>query len=261
MDDFELYDQYLTAETSQLNASQGLAGQACVVKHLCKHENCWNEICIDCGEEQDGTIDHTKFFESKDITIRKSELNPKEYIKDICADLEKLGLDPETQSRIFDMYFKICQEHIYRSKLRKAIICACTATVCNLIDKPQDEKKLCDTFNITKRDQSKGLKMVKLNIKESRLIYYGMKEYIIIFSNIIIEKLGFIQLRDNLDKIIAIGMNINSDNKNIKIMAAGIIYKWMCTNNINITINAFSSACQIPIYIFVQTIRHLPSVG
>jgi hypothetical protein len=223
----------------------------------CKHDNCWNEICINCGEEQQGMIDYTKFFESKDVSIRKSDLNTKDYIKDICIYLDKLDIDTATQSKIFDMYFRIGHMNVYRSKLTRAIICACTLTICNAIERPKDEKHLCKVFNITKKDQSKGLKLVKLYIKESRLIVYGIKEYIIIFIDLLQNKIPI--LNNNINNICCFATSIKEQYKNPKIVAAATIYIWLCKNSDLLTspisMTAFAQMCQIQLYIFVQTVK------
>ena len=86
----------------------------------CKH-NFINNVCINCEEETEGTINYEKTFGTKSTN--------KAVSPSLKEDLKNLNLDDNIFSSVFRMYRQGAENNIYRSKLRKSIlyVCICMA--------------------------------------------------------------------------------------------------------------------------------------
>jgi transcription initiation factor TFIIIB Brf1 subunit/transcription initiation factor TFIIB len=86
-----------------------------------KHEfGCIQEyiVCINCGLERDPIITHKRVpFYTKE--------KPKQNDLTTVKELTDLWLDPDVTSTAYEMYQQVFENKIYRSKMRKAILCAC----------------------------------------------------------------------------------------------------------------------------------------
>ena len=84
----------------------------------CEHEFDEEFVCIKCALETDPfTRELRTFYKER----KRSKLNDKETIR----DLENLWLFPDVTSAAYELYQKVRENKIYRSKMRKIILCAC----------------------------------------------------------------------------------------------------------------------------------------
>ena len=81
-----------------------------------------------------------------------SKLNDKETIR----DLENLWLFPDVTSAAYELYQKVRENKIYRSKMRKIILCAC---ICRVLG-DCDIQNFLYYFNISEKDYKKGIKKI-----------------------------------------------------------------------------------------------------
>ena len=84
----------------------------------CEHEFDEEFVCIKCALE-------TNPFTRELRTFYEERTRPKKKDMEKIRDLEDLSLDPDVTSTAYEMYQQVTENKIYRSKMRKIILCAC----------------------------------------------------------------------------------------------------------------------------------------
>ena len=85
-----------------------------------------------------------------------------------CFEIFPFHCPTIVSSSAFYMYQQTLENNIYRSKLRKSILCACICIAYMKSGIACDEKYLLDYFEISEKNHSLGDKKVKLAVPESR---------------------------------------------------------------------------------------------
>ena len=74
-------------------------------------------------------------------------------------DLEDLWLYPNVTLAAYELYQKVTENKIYRSKMRKIILCAC---ICRALGDDCDEQNFLSYFNINVKYYNKGIRKINL---------------------------------------------------------------------------------------------------
>ena len=105
-------------------------------------------VCIKCALEADPfTREQFTFFERK-VRAKKNEI-------DTLRDLENLWLGHDVDYVVYELYQNVTKNKLYRSKMRKIILCAC---ICKVLGDDCDVENFLSNFNISVKDYNKGIK-------------------------------------------------------------------------------------------------------
>jgi len=227
----------------------------------CKHDRITNNICTLCGEEQTNipscSTPNTVYI------LQHSTDKTKNIIASLKDDIKNLNIDDDLQFQIFEMYTKITHGNIHRSNMRKGILCACIITVFKQNDKVIDETELLAFFNIRKNKLYKGIRHVKLELPESRILHNDCKWHVRLLCNTLkIDPKHF-------DDIYALYLKSKAldaegqyehgalfQNRNPKLIASILIYKWhIATAKEVMPISQYIKQCKISKYMFTNVIK------
>ena len=74
---------------------------------------------------------------------------------DTLRDLEDLWLDPDATYATCELFQKVMENKLFRSKMRKIILCACN---CKVLGDGCDVNEFLSYLNISVKDYTKGIK-------------------------------------------------------------------------------------------------------
>lgn len=229
-------------------------------------------VCLCCGEEINGEINYEKIFDTKggNGKVQKSALNPKNEFVSLKEDLRDLNLNEDIQAEVFEMYSIVSQGKTHRKKLRKAILMACITNIYIKKGMPQDEAYLLKHFDLAAKDHSKGNKLVKLAVENCRYLYEGVQEHFsLLFRKVQVDNNFHEDIKKMYNKILTTEEEKDSGeehvsneygpifkNRNPKIIAAIVIYKWhVYTHSEPYHISEFAKMCDIPKYALYTAYR------
>lgn len=268
-DDFDECEEILNLYRCRIGESGSGSGsverfESSYLEAGCVDEHSYEgDVCLRCGKEIDGKINYEKIFDTKGGTgkVQKSALNPKNEYLSLKEDLRNLNLNEDIQAEVFEMYLIVSQGKTHRKKLRKAILMACITNIYIKKGMAQDEAYLLKHFDLVTRDHSKGNKLVKLAVENCRHLYEGVQEHFsLLFRKVKVDN----KYHDIIKKMYIKILNTEKDgenekqsneygpifkNRNPKIIAAIVIYKWhIITHSEPYHMSDFARICEIPKY-------------
>ena len=226
--DFNLFDKLYEEETR-------------IDKDIsCKHDVIDENgtlVCSICYEE----IGHANMEVSQ--TVNKSRyFIRKAKCKTIFKDIDLLCINKQVKCIANDIYNDTCEGKVHRGKFRKAIMFASIYYAYITLDNCQSCDTLLVELNIKKKDALKGLKYVNERLPKKS----DMRNRYINTKDLIEEYLTYFHMKqETIDGIMQIYHNIdsNSDLMNRSrphSVAAGIIWYWISSNDVPITIKDFT---------------------
>jgi transcription initiation factor TFIIIB Brf1 subunit/transcription initiation factor TFIIB len=218
----------------------------------CSHINISLEkginVCLDCGEEINKKIQHTKewrYYGPSDgrhssdpnrVQIRKSDE------RSIFKDVENMGFSDKIIREANKIYFQVTNNRIYRGNSRKAIVFACIFHSYKLSGKPQSHDKLIHVFDLTRKTGLKGLKHVSLYAPKNSSI----RTTYITPINLVDETMDQFQATKE-QKIEVASLYNQIKNKSSRLnrsrpqsVSSGLIYYWIRKHNKDITLKQFT---------------------
>jgi len=207
------------------------------------------ETCTACGEILKKTVAHDKEWRNymhsgkKDPTrvqARKAEE------RSIFKDVQGLGFSNKIVSIANELYTDVAKGNIFRGNCRKAIIFACIFHAYKSSGQPKTHEKLIKLFKLNRKAGLKGLKYVTLN-STSPILRTGhitaehlISEIMTTFSASEEQKAEVACL---YGKIKNKSSNLNRARPNS--VASGLVYYWIQTSGIQITLKEFATACNL----------------
>jgi hypothetical protein len=126
--------------------------------------------CTHCGECIDHSLSYDKEWSSYGIQPGGSAINPTRvnprYTKGltIANDVVNLGLDECIVIAANAIYNNVTRGRIYRGRSRAGVVCACVYYAYKNTGRYRTPASLMDVFGITKKNSSRGLKIVNLGM-------------------------------------------------------------------------------------------------
>lgn len=269
MDNFDIFEKmfakYKSDKSEDLNKEK-----ESIKKCLHKDTRDMNGkfTCISCGEELRDVIGSNKewrYYSGKDnkrasdptrIQVRKVT------DKNIYKDVESLGFNEKILSTANDIYKKITNGKIFRGNSRKAIIFACIFNSFKINNDPQPYENLIRMFSLDKKTSLKGLKYVNLHIPQDSNIHVIQ----ISPANLIISLLNNLNAGSiSKNEILELYERIKNKSSNInrsrpQSVAAGLIFYWICKNNIPLTIKEFAKKTNLSELTIQKNVKEIKKV-
>jgi len=252
MNDFKLFEQALS-EYKDKTDDKSFKDEC---KDECKHDNITIEnglvTCGYCGEEIKmkpecknlKSFNRTNIKKNTDPTrlqIRKSE------DRNIFKDVEQMGFSDTIVVDANHLYNQVTNGDIFRGNSRKSIIFACIFHAYKLDGRPQSQSKLMNTFSLSRKSCSKGLKYVNLHAPKDSIIHTTY----ITSEHLLCDIMDQFKANDKQkEEVISLYKQIK--NKSSKLnrsrpqsVSAGLIYYWITKNNMNISLKEFSKTSNL----------------
>ena len=218
----------------------------------CNHTNTIMEndivICVECGEEIDEKISHSKEWRYYGSSDNKYRSNPnrvqvrKKEERSIKKDVEDYNFSEKVISEADKLYSQVTKGKIYRGNSRKGIVFACIYHAFSICDQQQSHDKLMKIFNIKRKIGLEGLKRVNLQAPKNSPI----RSTNITAKHIVKEIMELFQATDKqknnisrlYDKIRNKSSDLNRARPNS--VGAGLVYYWIRRKKKNIPLKDFS---------------------
>lgn len=159
---------YLKGIPSSVN--KGSSSGGCSHPEIIKEGNV--EICIECGEEVDTNNNFEqdwRFYGNNDNVNSKDPARcqyRKTNYKNISDDLKNMNFPSDIVIEANNLFMKVTDHQIRRSKTRKAIIFACVFHAFKNSGHPRSFESLQSNFNLSKKVISQGLNQYGMKIND-----------------------------------------------------------------------------------------------
>lgn len=205
--------------------------------------------CINCGLElnREEKYDDKEWKSSSDNRFKNTnttrcQVRRNDNVKSIYKDIEYMGISKHIQDSANRIFRYIDDQKIFHGKKRKPVIFACIFYAYKYAGYPQSFEYLQEIFKLSRKDISRGMKLVGLNIKK-----YGISnnsiEYITpihLLPNIL-RKFGADKL--HLNNVIQIYSSLSQKQKNHLLnksrpqsVATSLFYYYCSTSGKKITL-------------------------
>lgn len=234
------------------------------INESCENDNCehkntniqnGNIYCIDCGIQLSkevytakewryyGNNDSSKSSDPTRVHLRKND----EQDKNIHKDVAGLGFSDKIVTDANLIYTEITNNQIYRGNSRKSIIFACIFHAYKLSGKPQTHENLIKVFNITRKSALKGLKLVNLQAPKNSKIHSVHITPENLLEDLIAKFSGSEEHKKEICELYKSIKNKSSrlNRARPQSVSAGLIYYYICKNNIEITLKEFASKSEL----------------
>jgi transcription initiation factor TFIIIB Brf1 subunit/transcription initiation factor TFIIB len=219
----------------------------------CAHVNVENrggvETCTTCGVVLKHNIMHDREWRNylnsgkKDPTRVQAR---KREERSIFKDVQGLGFSNKIISIANELYSDVSKGRIFRGNCRKAIIFACIFHAYKSVGQPKTHENLIKLFKLNRKAGLKGLKHVTLN-STSPLLRGGhitaehlISEIMNTFSASDKQKL---EVEGLYKQIKNRSSNLNRARPNS--VASGLVYFWIKSSGIPITLKEFADSCNL----------------
>lgn len=203
----------------------------------CEHIECVDvdgvDVCVDCG------IEVLELQSNSDVYTEKYVCR-KNIDKGILKDIEHLNISPHIVEIANQLYLETCKEP-HRRTLRRGIIFACLFHAYNIDNNPQSCEELLKLLNLKKKDALRGLTHVSEKSPKTSPVHTTyltpsdlIQEFLLKFKITLTKKTAIINIYNKVKN----QSNIFHRSRPQSI-AAGVIWYWICQNNINISIREF----------------------
>jgi transcription initiation factor TFIIIB Brf1 subunit/transcription initiation factor TFIIB len=216
--------------------------------HSCTETRGGIETCTECGEILKNTIVHDREWRNYNNTgkdparVQKRKTDERSIFKDVHG----LGFSNKIVSIANDLYTDVAKGNIFRGNCRKAIIFACIFHAYKSTGQPKTHEKLIKLFKLSRKAGLKGLKHVTLN-STSPLLRGGhitaehlINEIMNTFSASAEQKADVATLYKQIKNK---SSNLNRARPNS--VASGLVYYWIVSKGIQITLKEFADACNL----------------
>jgi len=237
----------------------------------CKHRDICTEndkiICNECGEELENILScskETRSFQSSDP--RKSDPTRvharKNEDKSIGKDLINLNISDTIATKANYIYEDVTNGKIYRGSSRKAIIFACVYHAYKISGIPQTADSLLRTFDISRKNGLKGMKVVNINasydseIHNSEITIVNIIQDIL--SNFVTSKHHELEVVDLYSKIHNRSSRLNRARP--QSVAASVVYYWIKTKNLNVTLEEFARITELSQMTIVKNTKEVGNI-
>jgi transcription initiation factor TFIIIB Brf1 subunit/transcription initiation factor TFIIB len=265
MTDFSIFENIVTSyNETECNKPTGETG-------ICLHVNSVFEngitTCTCCGEEVDRPLVFSKdwrYYNSSDskrsdptrVHARKIEE------KNISKDVSSMNFSDSIVSVANDLYIACTKGQIYRGGSRKAVIFACIFHAYKLAGNHQTPDALISAFGLTRKAGLKGMKILNINIPKESEIH----NTIITPNHIISDTMDkFLTTPEQKNEVYEIYKKI--DNRSSKLnrarpqsVAAAVIYHWVNTRDINISISDFAGITNLSELTILKNMKEVERV-
>lgn len=168
--------------------------------------------------------------------------------ENIMLLLNKLCLEKTIYEKTINIYnTTLNSSTLKRIKFKNAIMCASVFVAFSLENTPREEEALMTHFNVTKFRYTKGLKCVKVAVKETRECTNSIE-------TILYKLVRDLNLIENLSEIKAFISNANFTEieskccyrMSKKIICAALVYIWILNNKRNVlSVEQYCCVCSI----------------
>ena len=216
--------------------------------HSCTETRGGIETCTECGEILKNTIVHDREWRNYNNTgkdparVQKRKTDERSIFKDVHG----LGFSNKIVSIANVLYTDVAKGNIFRGNCRKAIIFACIFHAYKSTGQPKTHEKLIKLFKLSRKAGLKGLKHVTLN-STSPLLRGGhitaehlINEIMNTFSASAEQKADVATLYKQIKNK---SSNLNRARPNS--VASGLVYYWIVSKGIQITLKEFADACNL----------------
>jgi transcription initiation factor TFIIIB Brf1 subunit/transcription initiation factor TFIIB len=200
--------------------------------------------CTSCGEIVKRSILHDRewrnYADSKRKDPNRVQLRKLEE-RSIFKDVAGLGFSNKIVSLANDLYTDVAKGSIYRGNCRRAIIFACIFHAYKGVGQPQTHEKLIKLFNLNRKSSLKGLKHVTLN-SSSPLLRGNHITAKHLIDDVMKTFSASKKQKEEVQKLYASIKNRSSNLNRARpnSIAAGLIYYWITTTEINISLKEFA---------------------
>jgi transcription initiation factor TFIIIB Brf1 subunit/transcription initiation factor TFIIB len=254
MSDITMYEQAIAQYAIVKSLMNGVSK---ININSCVHADVVDEngvvICTDCGEEIKRIIMHEKEWRYYGFSDTKRTSDPnrvqmrKSEDRNIYKDVENMGFSEKIVSKANSIYCDVTNGHIFRGNTRKSIIFACIYHAYKLDGKPQSHEKLIKIFSLKKKSGLYGIKYVKLNIDKESKIHTTNITPVHLVSDMMDR---FSASDEQKQEVVLIYSKIKNKSSRLnssrpQSISSGLIYYWVCTKNMNITLKEFANKVEL----------------